>query len=131
MTAPAEQERADGLFASVQRLGASVLGLLHTRLELVAVELQEEKLRALSLLAGFALAVALGAAGLLLALGLLALFLWQKTGYVGPVALAVVLLAAAWILFARLRAGILHGPHPFAATCAELARDRASLSPRP
>ena len=57
---------AGGVMASVRRIGASLLGLGQTRAELFAVELQEEKLRALLLLSWLSLGVALGMAAVLI-----------------------------------------------------------------
>ena len=67
-----EESSAGGIAASARRLAHSLLGLARTRIELFAVELQEEKLRALGLLAWLTVAVALGegwAVGVAVALG--------------------------------------------------------------
>jgi uncharacterized membrane protein YqjE len=70
---------------------------------------------------------ALGAAGLLLGLGALALFLWETTRYAGVVGLALACLAGAggmaWTLWNRIYAG----PVPFAETIAEFRKDRECL----
>lgn len=68
---------AGGIIDSIRRFGNSLTGLLHTRAELFAVELQEEKLRAIRLLVWVAVAITLGVAGLLVAVGGLALFFWE------------------------------------------------------
>jgi uncharacterized membrane protein YqjE len=122
-----EASESGGIGASVARMGQSLLDLIRTRVELFAVELQEEKLRALGLLAWLTVAIALGVAGILLALGTLALFLWQRAGYAGLIGLTVVTLAAAVAAAALVRRRILHGPEPFAATVAEFRKDGACL----
>lgn len=116
-----------GIMSSARRLGASLLGLLRSRAELFAVELQEEKLRALSLLAWLTAAVALGVAAILLGVATLALFLWQQAGFAGLSGLTVAVLAAAIALFALVQRRIAEGPEPFAATVAEFRKDAACL----
>lgn len=113
----------DGWFASLRRLADSGLGLARTRVELFAIELQEEKLRAINLAVWLCLALALGATGLLVTVGTLAWFLWQVAGYAGLIGLAVALLIAAAGILWRLRREIAHGPAPFAATVAEFQKD--------
>lgn len=123
----ADEPSAGGIAESARRLGQSALGLIRTRVELFAIELQEEKLRALGHVMWLAVALALGIAAILLAIGVLALFLWQKTGYTGLIALAVVVLGAAVAAFAWLRRKILSGPEPFASTVEEFRKDMTWL----
>lgn len=118
------------LMSSVRRLGRSLLGHVHTRVELFTVELQEEKLRALNLVLWLSVAVAFGMAGILIAVGVLALFLWQTAGYAGLIGLAVAALAAAAGVFWSVRHRILHGPEPFAGTVDEFRKDAECLRPR-
>ncbi|HYD85257.1 MAG TPA: phage holin family protein [Opitutus sp.] len=118
---------ADGLGASLRRIGASLLGLAQTRIELFSVELQEEKLRLLNLLVWFSVAMALAVAGLLVAIGALGLFLWETAGYAGLVGLVVVTLGGAAGLLWMLRRRILRRPAPFAETAAEFKKDLESL----
>lgn len=119
-----------GLAASLRRLGASAVELLHVRLELLVNELEQEKLRLLEalLLAGVAL-LALGLGALLLVLFIVAVtpdrWRWLVLGGLAVSCLAGGLLA----LFAarrRLHAGggLLH------ASREELALDAAALNPR-
>ena len=118
-----------GILDSVRRLGISLLALVHTRVELFAVELQEEKLRAISFLGWLILALALAVAGILMSMGILGLFLWQQAGYAGVIALAAVTLLSAGGLLWMLRVRILRGPDPFAATIAEIGKDLDGLRP--
>lgn len=120
----AGQEGAgDGLAATARRLGGSLLGLLRTRVELVAVELQEEKIRVLDLLAWLTVTIALAVAGILLAVGMLALYLWQQAGYLGLGGLTIVTAGVAVGLFVALRHRLAREPVPFAATAEEFRRD--------
>lgn len=119
--------KASGLFASARRLSGSMLGLLQSRLELFALDLQEEKLRAGQLLLWLTLVIALLGAALLLAVGTLALFLWQTIGYAGLVGLTAVLFATvAWVVM-LIRRRILFGPSPFSASVAEFRKDMECL----
>ncbi len=122
--------KRDGLMAAFRRGGDSLLGLAQSRLELFAVELQEEKLRAINLLIWFSIALALGMAGILVAVGALALFLWGVAGYLGLIGLALVTLAGAagllWWLHSRLQTG----RTPFSTTVAEFQKDREWLRKR-
>jgi len=116
-----------GLAHSMRRLAGTVVAILQTRLELLGTELEEEKLRLGSVL------VYAGAAFFLLGFGivLLALFLtvllWDSNRLLALGAFTAVFLvggaAAAALAARRARAG----SKLFAASLAELARDRESL----
>ncbi len=119
----------DSWIASVRRLANSMLGLARTRVKLFSLELQEEKLRTINLAVWLCLALALGATGLLVAIGTLAWYLWQVSGYAGLVGLAVALLIAAAGIVWRLRREIVRGPAPFSATVAEFQKDLEWVRP--
>ncbi len=116
-----------GFTESVRRLGKSLLDLLHTRSELFAIELQEEKVRALKLVLWIAAAIAVGVSGLLVAMGALALWVWEAAGYWGLVGLAVGALGAAALILWSVHRKITNGPSPFAGTVAEFRKDAACL----
>lgn len=118
----AEQE-SGGWLDALRRLRDSALGLARTRVELFAIELQEEKLRTINLFAWIGAALTLGVAGLLALIGTLALYLWQVAGYAGLSGLALILLTGSVIIFWRVRRAVLEGPPPFAATVAEFQKD--------
>ena len=121
-----EQETA-GVMESIRRLGSSLAGLLQTRAELFAVELQEEKLRAIRLLVWISAAIALGVAGLLVAIIGLALFLWELAGYWGIAGLAAGVLGLAAIILWNIHRRISRSPAPFAGTVAEFRKDAECL----
>ena len=116
-----------GFAESMRRLGASLLDLLHTRSELFAIELQEEKVRALKLVLWIAAAIAVGVAGLLIAMGALALWVWEVAGYWGLAGLAACALGAAALTFWSVHRRVTNGPSPFAGTVAEFRKDAACL----
>ena len=57
--------KSEGWLEALRRSGDSLLGLMQSRLQLFAVELQEEKLRAINLFIWLSVALALGMAGVL------------------------------------------------------------------
>lgn len=112
---------------SIRRIIDCSLALMRNRLEIVAVEFQEEKLRLLTLLVWLGLAMTLGAAGLLVIVAALAIWTWGFAGYAGLAVLAAILLGgAAWVLLFT-RKQIQTAPPPFSATAAEFRKDAACL----
>ncbi|NBF03721.1 hypothetical protein GV819_15615 [Pseudomonas sp. Fl5BN2] len=119
----------NGPSASSRRLGAAVLGLLHSHVELFGIELQEQKARTVSLLlfAGLALVFAL-----LLLVGLSTLvliLLWDSYRLAGIIGLCLFYTLAAIFCGLRLKAAIFDESSPFHATLEELANDRERLLP--
>lgn len=110
---------ADGLFASAQQ-----------RLELFALELHEEKLRAVQLFIWLSVAVFAGGLGLIFA-SVTAVYLFWETARL-PVLITLTLVylfvavAAAW----AARRCLKRLPKPFEASLAELRSDRACIPPR-
>ena len=115
--------------SSPRRLGAAFLGLLHSHVELLGIELQEQKARTVSLLlfAGLALVFAL-----LLFIGLSALVLvlvWDNYRLSGIIGLCVFYTLATIFCGLRLKAAVFDDSSPFNATLEELAKDRERLLP--
>jgi uncharacterized membrane protein YqjE len=109
---------------------ATLLGMLHTRLELAGIELGEEVARLLVMLAAAAAALMFAFLALLVG-SLLVVFVFDGNARLiamGLLALFYALIAAGFGLY--LRQSVLHRPPMFAATLAELARDRAALMKR-
>jgi uncharacterized membrane protein YqjE len=117
----------DGWFDSLRRTGESLLALIRSRFELFAFELQEEKLRLISLLLWLGTAMTLGAAGLLIGMGTLAVWLWNSAGYAGLIMLTLAALVAAAGILLSIRRQIKSGPLPFAGTVAEFRKDSECL----
>ncbi|AUF97266.1 putative membrane protein YqjE [Pseudomonas sp. BIGb0278] len=115
--------------ATGKRLGAAVLGLLHSHIELFGIELQEQKGRTLKLLlfAGMALVFALL---LLSALsGLLLVLVWDSYRLAGIIGLCVFYCLATLYCAVRLKAAVFDESSPFSSTLEELAKDRERLLP--
>lgn len=122
------KDPADGR-PSLRRFGAAFLGLLHGHVELLGIELQEQKANTLRLLlfAGLALVFALL---LLVGLSLLVLIVFWDTNRLAA-ALGLCLFYVIGSLFCgwRLYQSINDESSPFSATLEELANDRERLLP--
>jgi uncharacterized membrane protein YqjE len=121
------QAAAGGLFESLKTLSASLVGIIHTRLELLSTDIAEERAHVTSLLI----------------LGLIALFCLG----VGVLLLALLIVVAFWDTHRLLALGVLTGgflatgaglvwyamhkartkPRLFEASLAELSKDRQHI----
>jgi uncharacterized membrane protein YqjE len=116
-----------GLIASLQRTGASLLGLLHARVELLGSELREEQARIVAVAAWGILALLLLQTGALF-LGLLAVAAWGEERRLLALTVVAALLIGAggmslWLALRHWR----REDGLFAASLAELERDRRAL----
>ena len=115
----------------LRRLGTSLLTLGRIRLELLAIEAQEEKERIAGLALWAVLAALLAGFGLLMLLLLVVVALWDSYRLLAIGGAAVVLLAAAAVAFAKLK-GLLAQPTTlFRASIGELREDADALRRRP
>ena len=115
-----------GLLASLRRLGATLLAILHNRLELLAVELQEERLRLLNALLLAAVVVALGCFTLAAAATALFIVVWNRWGVAGLLGVAALGLLGTLLAYWRLRARLKNW-RLLSGTLAELKKDRERL----
>lgn len=123
-----EADATPGWRAGLRRAAEALWGLARCRLQLFAIELQEEKERFLWLLVRLAVIAVLGAAGGLVMLGLLTWLVYQLAGLWGVAGVGLLCLAgAAWGLRSLLRT-LREGPTPFHQTVAEFRKDRAWLT---
>jgi uncharacterized membrane protein YqjE len=122
----AESSSRSGLFSSLRKLAATALALAQTRLELLAVEFQEEKIRLASLLAYGAAAVILLSFGVVFLAAFLTVLLWDSNRLLVLGLVSAFLLGGGFIclLVARRHAKTPSGL--FAGSLAELAKDRAA-----
>jgi uncharacterized membrane protein YqjE len=124
------QSSARGLSGAVARLGASLLGLLRTRLELASVELAEERDRIQHQLVTLVAAIAMFLFALLFAATWVIVYFWDTNRLTAIAVVTIVFaLAGAALLMLRSQAARV-APMPFAATIAEFERDRAALAGR-
>jgi uncharacterized membrane protein YqjE len=119
--------KSPGIIYSLKALGATLASAFHTRIELFVTELEEERERLrraliFTLLLGFGLSMGF----ILLTIFLVALF-WQN-GWIGAIGvLAFLYLGVAAFAAVKLRDLFLNRSGLFAATVAELGKDRDRL----
>lgn len=127
MSAPEDHE-ATGLKASATRVANSAMELLRTRLELASIELAEERERLyvrLGLLFSGVLLIVFGVLGL----GALTMVYFWETNRIAAVLLpTLVCVTVGALLLQRSGAVRRAGGIPFAATLAELDKDRAAIT---
>ena len=116
------------------RLANSLRGFLdnglqtaQTRLELLALELQEEKLRLGSLLLNVLLSALLLAFGIVFLLIFLTVLFWEEHRLMALGISTVVCIGAALFAASNAAREIKRGSRLFASSLAELARDREAL----
>ena len=116
-----------GLLLSLRNLARTLLAAGQTRLEILATELEEERLHLEQLLLlGLAAAACLGMGVLLLVLFVVAYF-WDTHRLESIAVLAGAFLACGAALAFTLRSTARARGKPFAATRGEFARDQATL----
>ena len=121
------ESRSRGMFDSLRRLGDSVLTLVHRRLELASLELQEEKYRLIDLLLRAAALVVFGILTLVSATALVVVIFWERSP-VAALAIVTGLYALVALLVAfSIRSRLKHSPPPLSDTITELKKDRAWL----
>jgi uncharacterized membrane protein YqjE len=119
-------EAGSGLIESAKRLVATCISIVSTRLELLGNELHEERLRLTRMLVLLLCALLLFGMGLLLCVALVVALFWDEhrlavLGILGLGFLAGGSLMLLLYVRTQKRAGL------FAASLAELAKDRARL----
>ena len=118
-----------GLFESLRQLLHTALALLQLRLELLASDLEIEKLRLIDVALRALLGIMLLGLSLLLLVGFLLMLLWD--GYRLPAlgVLTLLCLGGGLGLLQAAKRRLSHGDGMFAATRAEFERDQAALRP--
>lgn len=117
-----------GLFASLKALSANLLGIVQTRLELLATDIAEERERIITLLVlAVAALFSIGVGVVLLAI-LVVVALWESHRLIALSGMIVFFLMTGagigWIVLHRLRSH----PRPLDASIAELTKDRQDLT---
>jgi uncharacterized membrane protein YqjE len=119
--------RAAGISGALTRLSATLLSLLRTRAELASVEFAEERERAVArLILMIIAAVAFGFTALFASV-LVAAWYWDSHRHAAIAGVALFWLVTGLVALLRLQQRRHSDPRPFAATLAELERDRAWL----
>ena len=117
-----------GLFASTKGLLGTGVTLLHNRLELLGVELAEERVRLISLLAYGAAGVLCILAGLIFFAIFLTVLLWESNRLLALGAFSALFLGAGIASLTLAMSLARAGSSLFSASLAELRKDREALS---
>jgi len=121
--------RPAGLAASLQHLVAQGLALVQVRLELLAVEIEEERSRLARLLTASVFAFFLLGFGALSLAMLLTLIFWDTQRYLALAVLCAAFLGGGAVCLVICLRLVRQGSRLFGASIAELAQDRAALEP--
>lgn len=130
MSESAPGEAGAGIVQSLRSLAATLVALLRTRAELLATEIEEERVRLLQLLFWAAAALFFLGVGVLLLVILYVAAFWDSYRITAIVALAVIFLAAGAGMAIGVRNRMYARPRLFSASLDELARDKDQLTPR-
>lgn len=122
-----EASRA-GLFASLKGLVGTGVALLQNRLQLFGAELAEERLRLLSLATYGAIALVCLSAGLVFLAAFLTVLLWDSHRLLALGIFSTLFLAAGGVSLALAMRYASAGSNLFAASLAELRKDRDALA---
>lgn len=112
---------------SVGNLAATLVGILHTRLGLIAVEVEEEMLRFSSYLLWSLVALFCAGVAVLLGVLLIVALFWDTHRIAVLLTLIAVFAASALILAWRLRTALKNKPRLLAYSLNELSSDVANL----
>jgi len=118
---------SSGVIASLRGLVATAVEIADTRLQLLANDLEEQRLRALQILLLGAVALFCGAVGVLLISAWIVVALWDQYRLITIGVLAVAYFAGCGIAYLRLKSRIRARPPMFNSSLAELRRDKELL----
>lgn len=124
------QLEGSGLFGSVKRLLSSGMSVVSTRLELLANEWEEERLRLARMLLFSMAALFFLATGMLLLIALVVMVFWDEHRIAAVGILSLICLLAGGGMIVLVNGLLTRGTKLFSASLAELARDRELLGER-
>jgi uncharacterized membrane protein YqjE len=124
-----ESRQSRGLLGSLRDLADGLLGSARDRLELFALELQEEKLRFFQTFIWVSAAIFAAMLVVMFASLTIVYLFWQTARVAVLVAFTVVYLAAFLAILRKCRRMLDRTSRPFEATLAELQEDRGCLRP--
>ena len=116
-----------GLVESVKRLLSTLISIASTRLELLANELQEERLRLTQMIAAGLLALFCGGIGLLLLSGFIVMLFWDEHRLLALGLMSMFFLISGMVLSIYAWSKARRGSGLFSASLCELAEDKARL----
>ncbi|HEY1995534.1 phage holin family protein [Paraburkholderia sp.] len=122
MTIDTQSQRAE--HSPLRRIFGSVFAILQTRLELIGIELAEEKDRLLGVLFLGLDAMMLATMALIALTALVAIAFWDTYRWQSLAGITVVYAIAALVCALKARNGLVNSPIVFEATLAEFEKDR-------
>lgn len=120
-------EEPKGLFESLTKLSSTLVEVAHTRLALLSTDLEEDRAHLFSLVLLYIAAVFFLMVGLVLAVILLALVLWESHRIIALSALAVFFLLLGAAVWAVAMHKVKTKPKLFSSSLAVLLKDKDSL----
>lgn len=121
---------ATGLLGSLRGLADSLLSSAHERIELFALELHEEKFRAIQLFIWISIAIFSAILAITFASLAVVYLFWESARLAVLTGFAVLYAVAFASIVLYCRKVIARQPKPFEGTIAELQNDRACIRPR-
>ncbi|MHB0926925.1 MAG: phage holin family protein [Gallionellaceae bacterium] len=121
-------EAGVGLMGSIKQLLSTVTSIVSTRLELLANELQEERLRITQMLLFALFALFCFGVGILLLTAFIVVLFWDDHRLAALGTLSAIFLALGALMTLLLRSKAQAKSRLFSASLAELAEDRKQLS---
>jgi len=118
---------SSGLLGSVRSLADNLLGSVHDRVELISIELQEEKQRLIQIFIWISVAIFTGMMAIAFASFTIVFLFWESARLAALTGLTVLYTAAAIATVMGLRRQIARQPKLFAASLQELKNDRACI----
>lgn len=119
-----------GLFDSLKGLAASLVAIVHTRLDLLSTELEEERARLASVLVMLFVALFCIGIGVVLLAFLIVVAFWESHRLLALAGLTAFFLVGGATAFGLARHRLRTKPKLFAASLAELSKDREHLVQR-
>ena len=124
------EARSAGLLRSLRTLVSTLLGLVHTRLELLSNEIEEERARLQQIVLLAVLALFCTAIGVLLLTLLVVVAFWEQYRVTALALLALIYFLVAALAYAGVRGRAAAKPKIFSGSLAELAKDAELLKSR-
>jgi uncharacterized membrane protein YqjE len=123
------QQRPERLAVSLKGFVASLIEMVHVRLELITVEARDEALRLTELLVYGALAIAFLTFGIAFVAVLLTVLLWDSHRLLALTLFSTLFITLGVFAAVVARARMVEGTRLFASSLDELKRDRDTLQP--
>lgn len=119
-----------GVFDSLKGLAASLVAIVHTRLELLSTDLEEERARLVSVVTLLLVALFCFGVGVLLLALLIVVAFWDSHRLLALAGVTTAFLASGAAALGWARHTLRTKPRLFAASLAELSKDRQHLMRR-